>query len=301
VIFVAPAVSLWLFVGLYPVIFSISLAFHRWNGYSKFSIFPSYICEAPGCKYVGWRNFERFMNPANPPHKIFMDAVYNNLTLMMVTTIGIILIALPLAMAMNNGLRGAKFLRTLLLFPMATTGVATYYVWKLIYQSDGSLNNILQTIGLGKWAVENGWLGDIHTALYALGAVGIWSGVPFAMLLYLAGLQTIPQEVIEASIVDGAGYFARMRHIVWPLLRPITAIVVITSLSGALQGFEMPLLMTDGGPTNHTTVVGLLVYKEAFGGWGTPKMGLAAAYGWLLFVMGLGLSLITLYTMRTKQ
>jgi multiple sugar transport system permease protein len=300
-VFILPAMALWLFVGLYPVAMSVSLAFHKWNGFSKYTIFPKYVCELPGCRYVGWRNFERILEPGTPPHDTFMSAVFNNLTMMIIGTAGVILIALPLAMAMNNAVRGARFFRTLLLFPMATSGVAIYYVWKLIYQPEGVLNGILDTVGLDRWVVANGWLGDINTALYSLIVVTIWAGVPFSMLLYLAGLQTIPQEVLEASIVDGANAFHRMRHIIWPLLRPITVIIMVMSFSGALQGFEMPLLMTDGGPTGHTTVVGLLVYQKAFGGWGTPDMGLASAYGWILFVMGIGLSAITLRSMRTVQ
>ncbi len=301
VVFILPAIALWLFVGLYPVAMSVSLSFHSWNGFSKFSIFPTYVCEAPGCKYVGWRNYDRILTPDTPPYREFMDAVFNNLSMMTIGTAGVILIALPLAMAMNNAVRGARMFRTLLLFPMATSGVAIYYVWKLIYQPEGVLNGMLATVGLDHWIVKNGFLGDINTALYALIVITIWGGVPFSMLLYLAGLQTIPQEVVEASIVDGAGAFARLRHIIWPLLRPITVIIMVLSFSGALQGFEMPLIMTDGGPTGHTTVVGLLVYKRAFADGDAARMGLASAYGWILFMMGIGLSAITLYTMRTER
>ncbi len=299
--FVLPALLLWLFVGLYPVVFSVSLAFHRWNGFSDMSIFPSYVCEGPGCRWVGWRNFERILTPDTPPFETFSNAVVNNLWFMVAGTIGVIIIALPLALAMNNAIKGAKYFRTLLLFPMATSGIAVYYVWKLIYQPDGIVNGLLGAFGLNSLVVENGFLGDIHTALPALIVVMIWGGVPFAMLLYLAGLQTIPQEVIESSIVDGAGNWSRLRFIVWPLLRPITVVIIVLTFSGALQGFELPLLMTDGGPTEHTNVVGLLVYKTAFGGWGTPDMGLASAYGWLLFVMGVGISIFTLRSMRSDD
>ncbi len=299
--FVLPALVLWLFVGLYPVVFSVSLAFHKWNGFSEMSIFPSYVCEAPGCRYVGWQNFERILTPDTPPFKTFTNAVINNIWFMVVGTVGVILISLPLAIAMNNAVFGTKYFRTLLLFPMATSGIAVYYVWKLIYQPEGIINGIFESFGLTSLVVESGFLGDINTALPALIVVMIWGGVPFAMLLYLAGLQTIPEEVIESSIVDGAGHWARLRHIVWPLLRPITVVIMVLTFSGALQGFELPLLMTDGGPTEHTNVVGLLVYKTAFGGWGTPDMGRASAYGWLLFVMGVGLSIFTLRSMRSQN
>ena len=265
------------------------------------SVFPEYVCEAPGCRYVGFRNFERLLTPDTPPFDTFINAVTNNLWFMVAGTIGVIIIALPLALAMNNAIFGAKYFRTLLLFPMATSGIAVYYVWKLIYQPKGIINAILQSFGLDHLVVENGFLGDINTALPALIVVSIWGSVPFSMLLYLAGLQTIPREVLDASIVDGAGPLARLRHIIWPLLRPITVIIIVLSLSGALQGFELPLLMTDGGPTEHTNVVGLLVYNTAFGGWGTPDMGRASAYGWLLFVMGVGISIFTLRSMRSQE
>jgi ABC-type sugar transport system permease subunit len=181
---------------------------------------------------------------------------------------------------------------------MVTAGIAVYYVWSLIYQPEGLLNTALRGLGLGALTTPDGWLANINTALPALIIVGIWAGVPLAMLLYLAGLQTIPNELIEAAIVDGANSWQRLRRIIWPLLRPVTVIIIITSLSAALQGYEMPLLMTDGGPTDHTMVVGLLVWKKAFGGWGSPAMGAASAYGWVLFILGLGLSVFSLRSMR---
>ncbi|MCZ7545126.1 MAG: sugar ABC transporter permease [Anaerolineae bacterium] len=232
------------------------------------------------------------------PNKAFLNALGNNIIIMISVTVGVILIALPLALAMNRATRGVTAFRSLLLLPMVTAGIAVYYVWSLIYQPDGLLNSLLRAFGLEALAPKDGWLANIHTALPALIVVMIWAGVPLAMLLYLAGLQTIPQELMEASIVDGAGAWDRLRRIVWPLLRPVTVIIIITTLSTALQGYEMPLLMTDGGPTDHTMVVGLLVYKKAFGGWGTPAMGAASAYGWILFILGLGLSVLSLRSMR---
>lgn len=298
-LFVAPALALWLFVGLYSVVFSIVLAFHRWTGFSNFSFFPTYVCEAPTCRFVGLDNFTTFLTPNTPPFNQFVGALRNNLLFMAIGTPATIIIALLLAMALNHAGRGIRFFRTLMLLPMVTAGIAVYYVWSLIYQPQGLLNNILKLVGLEAVVMQNGWLGDIRTALVALVVIVIWSGVPFAMLLYLAGLQTIPGEVTEASIVDGASPFERFVHIIWPLLRPVTIIVIITSISSILQGYELPLLMTDGGPTNHTMVAGLIIYKTAFGGWGTPNLGLASAYGWVLFLFGLGISALSLRSMRT--
>jgi ABC-type sugar transport system permease subunit len=216
-------------------------------------------------------------------------------------TIGVIAIALPLALALNKATFGSKFVRTLLLLPMATAGIATYYVWKLIYQPTGVLNILLQNIGLAELVAKDGWLGNIHTALAALIVVSIWSGVPFAMILYLAGLQTIPREILESAISDGANSWQQLRYIVWPMLAPITIIVVILNLSGALQGFELPFLMTAGGPAEHTNVIGLMVYMAAFGGWGVPDLGRASALGWSLFILGVSLSVLSLYFNRRNQ
>ncbi len=296
--FVAPAVLLWLFIGLYPVVFSIVLAFHNWNGFGQFNIFPTYVCQAPTCRYVGLDNFRYFLTPGTPPFNTFTAALKNNFVFMAGGTVGVIVIALPLALAMNRAIRGINFFRSLLLLPMVTAGIAVYYVWSFIYQPQGLLNQVLGSLGLSSLLPQNGWLGDINTALLALLVITIWSGVPQAMILYLAGLQTIPSELLEAATVDGADNWQKLQHITWPLLRPVTIIIVITTLSGALQGYEMPLLMTAGGPTNHTNVVGLLVYQTAFS-LHTPILGRASAYGWIIFLLGLGLSIISLRSMRT--
>ena len=189
----------------------------------------------------------------------------------------------------------------MLLLPLATAGIATYYVWKLIYQPTGILNMTLENLGLTALVVENGFLGDIHTALGALIAVFIWSNVPFAMILYLAGLQTLPSEVLEAATVDGASAWQRLRHVIWPMLYPITLIVVILNVTGALNGFELPLLMTDGGPARHTEIIGLNVYDIAFGGQPRPNLGLASAWGWTLFVLAVGVSLISRYFTKRNE
>ncbi|MBZ0298234.1 MAG: sugar ABC transporter permease, partial [Anaerolineae bacterium] len=202
-LFILPALLLFLVFGLYTVVFAIALSFFRWNGFGSFSILPP-ACEMPECAFVGLQNFQDFLY-ANPTQsQFFWRAFQNNIIMAVVVTAGTILIALPLALALNRAIRGQTIYRTLMLLPMVTAGIAVFYVWSFIYEPDGSLNAILQTVGLGALQARQGWLGQIDTALGALMAVMIWGAVPFAMILYLAGLQTIEKDLFDAAAIDGA-------------------------------------------------------------------------------------------------
>jgi ABC-type maltose transport system permease subunit len=122
-----------------------------------------------------------------------------------------------------------------MMLPMVTSGIAVYFAWSSIYLSNGPLNAMLRAVGLGFLAAERGWLGGPNTALPALMAVMIWSSVPFAVILYLAGLQTIDQELYEAAIMDGANSWHMLWYITWPLLRPVTVIILILAINSVLQ------------------------------------------------------------------
>jgi ABC-type sugar transport system permease subunit len=117
--------------------------------------------------------------------------------------------------------------------------------------------------------------------------ITIWSAVPVAMLLYLAGLQSVDPALIEAAQIDGAGWWRISRSVLWPLLKPITAVIVLLNLRDSLQNFQTFLIMTNGGPGDHTNVLGLEAYKLAFLKHLAPTLGLASALGWLLFIAAL--------------
>ncbi|MBZ0296219.1 MAG: sugar ABC transporter permease [Anaerolineae bacterium] len=296
-LFILPALILFLVFGLYTVVFAIALSFFRWNGFGSFSILPP-ACELPECAFVGLKNFQDFLY-ANPTEsQFFWQAFQNNIIIAIAVTVGTILIALPLALALNRALRGQTIYRTLMLLPMVTTGIAVFYVWSFIYEPDGSLNAILQTVGLEALRARQGWLGQPDTALAALIVVMIWGAVPFAMILYLAGLQTIEKDLFDAAAIDGANAWQVVWRIVWPLLRPITVIIVITSFNSSIQGYEQVYLMTNGGPAGHTEVVGLQIFNYGFGD--QRQLGMASAMSWTLFVLAFIVAMANLRFFRSQ-
>ena len=297
-IFIAPALLIFTIFGLYTIVYSGVLGFFRWNGYGTFSLIP-FECSAPTCQFVGLDNFADFLFRNPTVSKFFWQALVNNLIIAFVVTAATIAIALPLAVALNTIRRGRLVLRTLILLPMVTTGIAIYNVWNFIYQPDGLLNNGLKTVGLGFLAAKDGWLGQADRALPALMVVMIWSAVPFASILYLAGLQTISPDLYEAAIIDGANRLSILRRIIWPLLKSTTVIIVITSINTALQGYELVYLMTKGGPAGHTQVLGLQIYQYGFGD--NQQLGLASSISWVLFLFVLIVALLNLRFFRSQD
>jgi multiple sugar transport system permease protein len=296
-LFIAPAVIIFLVFGLYTVIYSIVLSFFRWNGFGRFTLLP-FECQAPACKFTGLQNFFDFLYQEPTYSRFFWQALQHNLAIAIFVTAITILIALPLAVALNRAARGQSFYRTLMLLPMITSGIAIYYVWMYIYEPDGLLNSVLKTVGLGLLQAKQGWLGQADVALGSLMVVLIWGAVPLAMILYLSGLQTINVELYEAAIMDGASAFQMMWNITWPLLYPITVIIVIMSINAAFQGYEMVYLMTYGGPAAHTEVVGLQIFKFGFGD--QRQLGMASAMSWILFLFVFVVALFNLRILRSK-
>ena len=294
-LFVLPAVLIFLVFGLYTIIYSFVLSFFRWKGSSIFSLFPP-TCEAPGCAFWGLQNYKDFLYADAGVAKLFWMAMENNLVVALVVPAATIIVSLLIAIALNRAGRVVPLFRTIMMLPMVTSGIAVYFAWSSIYLSDGPLNAMLNAAGLGFLSAPHGWLGTAGTALPALMVVMIWSSVPLAVILYLAGLQTIDQELYEAATIDGANGWHMLWYITWPLLRPVTFIILIFAINSAFQGFDLPLLMTKGGPANHTQVVGLRIFNFGFGD--DLQLGIASAMGWVLFLLVFVISLINLRVFR---
>jgi multiple sugar transport system permease protein len=177
--------------------------------------------------------------------------------------------------------------RTLFYLPTFTAGVALMILWKALYNPQtGPINTGLRALGAAFGAQIEGpqWLADVEWAKPALILMGVWMGVGGTnMLLYLAGLSNVPRELLDAASVDGAGGWARFRHVTWPQLAPTTFFIAIMSIIGGLQGgFEQARVMTAGGPAGSTTTLSYYIYNKAFQ---DLDMGYAAAISWTLFAI----------------
>ncbi|MEW1891099.1 MULTISPECIES: sugar ABC transporter permease [unclassified Streptomyces] len=287
-LFVAPAVILFAVMGLYTVGYGFLLSFARWNGF------------APHWDWVGLQNYKDLLwqDPAYAPR--LENAAVHTLYVMLAVPLLTVLVSFPLAILLNSARRMQGLLRSVYFVPYVTSGIAVFFAWQYILQPDGAINSVLSALGMGSLAQPQGWLGNPDTALPTMIVVTVWSAVPVAMLLYLTGLQGVDRSVLEAAQLDGAGWWRTNTSVVWPLVRPITAVVVLLNLRDSLQGFQTFLVMTNGGPGDHTNVLGLEAYRLAFLKDLAPTLGLASALGWLLFAAALVIALINLRVMRSK-
>ncbi|RCG32813.1 sugar ABC transporter permease [Sphaerisporangium album] len=287
--FVAPAVVLFLVMGLYTIVYGFSLSFAKWNGFTA------------DWEWVGVRNYLDllYQDPTLGPD--LRRAALNTLVVMIAVPLGTVAVALPLAVLLSSIQRLRGLLRSVYFLPYVTSGIAVYYAWRYVLEPEGPVNFLLRTTGLGSLARPQGFLADPATALPTLIVIMIWTAVPVATLLYLAGLQSINPNVLEAARIDGAGSVRTVRHIVWPLLRPITTAILLLGVRDSTQGFQIFLIMTDGGPAGHTDVVGLQAYHLAFFKGLSPTLGLASALGWMIFVAALLLALANGRTLRSTR
>jgi multiple sugar transport system permease protein len=284
--FVAPAIVLFAVMGVYTIGYGFSLSFASWNGFT------------PHWTWVGLRNYADLLwrSPVYAP--IVHEAALNTLWVMIAVPIATVAISFPLALLLNSIRRFKTVLRSVYFLPYVTAGIAVYFAWQYILEPDGAINLLLRTVGLGSLQQPQGFLGNPSTALPTLIVVTVWSSVPVSMLLYLAGLQSVDSNLIEAAQIDGAGWWRITRSILWPLLRPITAVIVLLNLREGLQGFQTFLIMTNGGPGNHTNVLGLETYRLAFLSRLGATLGLSSALGWLLFIAALILAMANQRLMR---
>jgi ABC-type sugar transport system permease subunit len=244
-LWVLPAVALFFgFVHL-PMLVEIGLSFLSSSG-----------LEEP--KFVGVQHYVDLASDA-----AFWSAIRHNLLFALLTVTAKVTLALALAVALNQALRGRNFFRTVFFLPFVLSYVAVGIIWTLIYNYDyGVLNHLLRRVGAD--GLVNDWLGNPDAAFGAVVAVAIWKHVGFHMVVYLAGLQSIPQELYEAAAIDGARRWHRFRHITLPLLARYTAINVMIATLWAFSVFDLVYVMTQGGPVKATDVAMIQVYQQAF-------------------------------------
>jgi ABC-type sugar transport system permease subunit len=274
-VYLAPMMVLLLVFVVYPIGASLGYTFYKWNGIGD----PS--------DFVGLDNFRQIMHDS-----IFWGSLGHTFVYAAIVVPVQLILALALALVLNNRrLRFASFYRTLFFLPVVTSAAVIGVVIQLLVSNFGdSINSALLRLHLINQHID--WLGDPHFALAIIILVGIWHSFGYNLVYFLAGLQTIPEELYEAARLDGAGRLATFRYITVPMLRAVGVVIVVLAVIGTFQIFDLVQVLTSGGPYFSTEVVNTYIYHLAFGGSNAnavqPDIGLASAasffYGVLLIV-----------------
>src|SRR6267154_1342294 len=212
----------------------------------------------PG-EFVGLANFYKIFNDG-----IFRTSVYNTFLYTGVTTVFKLALGLWLAMLLNRNFRGKAFTRAFILLPFIIPTVLSTFAWKWMFDPTFSvLNWLLFHAGIIETRIN--WLGDPNMAMVSVIIVNVWRGVPFYAISLLAGLQTISPELHEAAAIDGARAWNRFRHVTWPLLLPVTLVIVLFSVIQTFADFQLVYVLTGGGPANATQLFATYAYQLGIG------------------------------------
>src|SRR3546814_98760 len=209
--------------------------------------------------FVGLAIFEKVWNDG-----IFRQAAWNTILYTAVTTVFKLALGLWLALLLNRNFRGKAFIRAFILLPFIIPTVLSTFAWKWMFDPTFSvLNWLLREVGLIDQRIN--WLGDPDLAMGCIIAVNVWRGVPFFAITLLAGLQTISPELHEAAAIDGANARQRFLHVTWPLLLPVTMVVVLFSVIQTFADFQLVYVLTQGGPANATHLFATYAYQIGVG------------------------------------
>lgn len=225
-------------------------------------------------EFVGLENYRTllFEDP------LFRTVLWNTFSFTIAGVPASIVIALGLALALNTGIRGLAWFRAAYFLPVITATVVVALIWRWFYNPDfGVLNYALYQLGIDS---PPNWLASQAWAMPAVIIVSVWKQIGYNMVIFLAGLQAIPQTLYEAAAIDGASRWQRFWHITLPLLTPTTFFILVISVIGSLQAFDSILILTDGGPANATRTIVYHIWQQAFV---FLEMGYAAAVSWILF------------------
>ncbi|WP_409340734.1 carbohydrate ABC transporter permease [Paenibacillus sp. MBLB4367] len=270
---VGPSFLGYLLFTLYPNIMSVYYSLLEWNGLSS-------------AKFVGIDNYTYMLKD-----NFVWRALSHNLILMLTIPLLTVYISVFLAYLLNNkGYREAPFYKVLFFLPNVLAIVVVALLWRFIYDGEyGMLNAVLKMFDID--ANNFYWLGDKKTALWALLPPAIWGAVGFYIIIFMNAMKSIPASLYESAILDGAGHITRLFKITMPLINPVIRVSALFLVLATFKGFELMLIMTNGGPAGATDVIGLYMFHMAFGK-DSHNYGYASAIGMFLFVIMVAAKLI---------
>ncbi|WP_409367792.1 carbohydrate ABC transporter permease [Lysinibacillus sp. 38-6] len=279
-LFSLPALVIYILFLIVPMIGALYFSVVNWNG----------IKGAP-LQFVGLENYLNVFKD-----KDFLISLKNMFAMVFFSVLFHTPIALLLAVAINTKFRGHRFFKVIYFVPTIFPLTAIGLLWYFIFMPNGSLNSLLEFIGLADLA--KGWLIDSSTAMGAIIFVNIWAGVGYYMVILLAGLTTIPEEVYEAAEMDGASAVQKFFHITVPMLKPIITLCILMDIIGTVKVFDLIFVMTEGGPNGLTNLPTTLMYYEAFR---YNNYGVGSALGVIIFVIALVLTIGSESIMNRKE
>lgn len=273
--FVAPATLIILGLSIFPAAWAFLLSMQKWDGFSE-------------ATFVGGANYAKLVSDDE-----FWGAVWNTIGYTVLFVPASVLFGLFLAVALNRNIRGIGFYRTAIFVPFvasaAATGILSTYLFSPQY---GLVNNVLRTLGLP----EQGWLEDPAQAMVVIAIMSLWGQAAFTTVIYLAALQDIPSELLEAARIDGASRWQTFWRVVWPQLAPVTVFVSIWQTIGAIQLFDLVYTTTRGGPLDATKTIVYFLYEKAFK---SLQFGYGSAAAYVLFAVTLLITIgVVVYSRR---
>ena len=243
--FTLPAMLLFAFIVLVPSARGVYYAFTDWDGLD------------PSFSFIGMQNFSAMWDD---PHAV--QAVWHTLLIAVAITIIQNGFGLLLALGVNTMIKSRNVLRVFLFAPAVITPIVTAYLWRNLLGPEGAVNSLFAALGLESW--QQNWLGDPELALWSIVGVIVWQFGGYSMVIFLAGLQSVPKEIYEAAALDGGGPVRRFWSIIRPLLAPAFTVNLMLSIIGGIKLFDQVYALTGGGPGHATDTISTLIYKDAF-------------------------------------
>jgi raffinose/stachyose/melibiose transport system permease protein len=275
--FILPGLAFYVFATLIPAVRGAGEAFTDWDGFS------------PAMNWVGWGNFVAMTkDPA------VVAALVHTITIAVTLTIVQNVLGLLLALGINSRIRSRKLLSTIFFAPAVVMPIVVAYLWQYLYSPFGVLSDLFGMFGLR----APDWLGDQNIALWSVIVVIIWQFAGYSMVIFLAGLQGIPQEIIEASEIDGAGPVRKLFSIQLPLLGPAILVNVLLTLVHGLKLFDVVWVMTQGGPGVATQTLSTLIFQNAFA---FNKVGYSTAIALVLTIIALPIAIVQFRAVRVRR
>lgn len=272
-----PAVLLVIVFVIVPFVMSLTYSFTRWNGLDKVPTF------------IGLTNFANLLKDTDMMKTLgftfkyaFFVVVFTNI------------IALFLAILLDSGIKGQKVLRTALFLPYIISLIVVGFVWKFLLSK--GFTSLFDLTHLKVFSLS--WLGDAKLAFIAVVVVSVWQAIGFYIVIYIAGLQTVPRDVIEAATIDGAGRLRRFFNVTLPLIMASVTICIFYSITNALKAFDVVFVLTEGGPGTATTSVALNIYQTAFV---YSRFGYGTAQSVVLFLFILVVTVLQLTLFKSRE